>query len=739
MDTLVLNADTSRARRDSRTAGLKDAGFRVIGAESAAETLRAAAEHQPAVVLLALPLPDLDGQQFRNATATSIIVHLSDDPTPEAQLRWLGEAGAHLCLPQSVEPGMLAAQIRSLLRIRDRGAPGERGPIQDIHILNRATELQRGSRVGTFDWDLATGAVTFTAPPLSGARGRTATYAGWSQLLHPADRERAASEFLAAASSGREVDVRFRMGGGGGPARWMHALGAVLGESGAESGRLAGVVLDVTDEMEADERLRTLAEAIPHMVWVARMGYGLEYANGRLLAFAGLRADQARNLDYRAHLHPEDYTGAFERLRKAMQSGQEYETECRLRSAAGGPYRWHLVRAVPVPSPSGDAQRWIGTCTDIEEDMRIREALGRIERRFRLLWESNVVGMLTADRERVHEANDAFLHMTGYMPGDPPGGNLRWDRLPAPEYRESTARALAQALERGWCDAFELEFLRKDGARIPVLIGLTLLEREPVRFLGLMLDLTRNKELEKRLIERQKIESVGVLAGGVAHGFNNLLTGIMGNATLARDAMTEGSREHILLDEVIRCSEAAADLTRQMLAYSGKGSFFAQSLDLGKLVRERATLLDAITPRHIVLRLDLDPEPARLVADAGQMQQILLNLTLNALEAIGDQIGTVRIHTGALTLDEECLRTEFAGHDLTPGAYVCLEVADTGRGMDAATRERIFDPFFSTKFQGRGLGLAAVAGIVRAHRGAILVETERGRGSRFRIFLPAAV
>jgi CheY-like chemotaxis protein len=229
-----------------------------------------------------------------------------------------------------------------------------------------------------------------------------------------------------------------------------------------------------------------------------------------------------------------------------------------------------------------------------------------------------------------------------------------------------------------------------------------------------------------------------VLAGGVAHDFNNLLTGILGNASLALDGTPPRHPNRELLDDVVRAAERAADLTRQLLAYAGKGRFIVRAVDLSEMVRDISELMFVSVPRHVQLRLELSDALPAIEADPGQLQQIVMNLILNGAEAIGTEPGTVVVRTSAQHVDESFIGTfPGEGWSLSAGPHVLLEVHDTGCGMSRETMARIFDPFFTTKFTGRGLGLSAVQGVVRSHRGALRVRSEPGQGTTFNILLPA--
>jgi PAS domain S-box-containing protein len=259
-------------------------------------------------------------------------------------------------------------------------------------------------------------------------------------------------------------------------------------------------------------------------------------------------------------------------------------------------------------------------------------------------------------------------------------------------------------------------------------------ERRPVRHAGVLLDITERKRDEERLRQTQKLESVGLLAGGIAHDFNNLLTGIMGHASLALDEVPAAPAEKIR--EVISSAERAAHLTRQLLAYSGKGQFILGDIDVSQTVQEIADLVQFSIPKSVQLSVNLEKRLPVVRMDPGQLQQILMNLVINAAEAIGEGVPG-RITVSILMRDIEREFTDARGEQVDAGRYVCVQITDTGPGISEQHRKKIFEPFFTTKFTGRGLGLAAVAGILRSQRGGITVQTIPGTGSSFRVFLRA--
>jgi PAS domain S-box-containing protein len=263
--------------------------------------------------------------------------------------------------------------------------------------------------------------------------------------------------------------------------------------------------------------------------------------------------------------------------------------------------------------------------------------------------------------------------------------------------------------------------------------------------LGISTDVTERHRAEKeqahlqaQLLQVQKLESLGLLAGGIAHDFNNILTAVLGGASAALLRLPADHPAAADVQGVITAARRAAHLTRQMLAYSGKGKFEVRPLDLSKLVGELGGLLQTMISKKVALRFEFGTVLPAIEADVAQVQQILMNLVINGAEAIGDRSGSVVVTTGMQDMDESAVSRLQIGERIAPGRYVYFEVQDSGSGMDEATLSKIFDPFFTTKFTGRGLGLAAVLGIVRSHRGAVQVRSTPGRGTMFKVLFPAS-
>ena len=246
------------------------------------------------------------------------------------------------------------------------------------------------------------------------------------------------------------------------------------------------------------------------------------------------------------------------------------------------------------------------------------------------------------------------------------------------------------------------------------------------------------RTLERQMLHVQKLESLGVLAGGIAHDFNNLLVSVLGNAGLAIAEIDPASPARGRLTDIELAAQRAAELTRQMLAYAGRGRFVVQRLNLSEIVGELVTLLRTVVPRTAEIDVRLADDLPGVEADASQLRQVVMNLVTNAADALAGVAGRIEITTGRMFATRDYLAQACVGEDVAPGEFVFAQIADTGCGMDQATLARIFDPFFTTKVTGRGLGLAAVLGIVRSHHGAVTVDSTPGFGTCFRLLLPAA-
>jgi len=386
-----------------------------------------------------------------------------------------------------------------------------------------------------------------------------------------------------------------------------------------------------------------------------------------------------------------------------------------------------------TPAVSEDWRRWFESVTDTFKLRQIAENL------------PVVVARLRFDGEGITEILFGEEEILTTL-GEPPGSKLDIEELLSHVHEEDLTSALAgarEAVETGRIVRRDLRFQRIAGRVRWIRVFSTSRTNEPDVLDCMAMDVTAEIETENlrrryevRMQQAQKAESLGILAGGVAHDFNNILMGMIGHAELAEMELTEDSPTRKFLREIIKGGRRASELAHQMLAYAGRGRLTLENLSLDVLVDDLRGLIEASITKKVDLYVDQTRDLPIIEGDSTQLRQVIMNLVINAAEAIGEAGGTVTISTSEQELRHRDLVDADLSDDLAPGRYVSLNVRDTGKGMDEETRRRIFDPFFSTKTLGRGLGLASVLGIVRGHGGAIGVASEPDRGATFRVLFP---
>lgn len=376
------------------------------------------------------------------------------------------------------------------------------------------------------------------------------------------------------------------------------------------------------------------------------------------------------------------------------------------------------------------------------------EALRRSEERFDLAMRGANDGLW--DRDLI--TNEIYFSprwkdMLGYEDHEIPNRYDEWKNRVHQEDIKRVIKSVNDHLE-GRTPHYMCEYrLRhKDGTYRWILSrGLAIRDSEgrPYRMAGSHADITERRRtedenlvLQAQMLQAQKLESLGVLAGGIAHDFNNLLMSIMGNTELALMNLPDPSPARQPVERISNIVQRASELTKQMLAYSGKGRFVIEKINLSELVENMTELLSVSIGKNVSMKCDLSGDLPVVEADATQIRQVVMNLIINASDAIGEKAGTVTLSTGVMMYNRAYLSDADIGKDLPEGVYVYIDVSDTGFGMDEETKAKIFDPFFTTKFAGRGLGLAAVHGIVRGHKGALKVYSKAGNGTTFRVLLP---
>jgi two-component system, cell cycle sensor histidine kinase and response regulator CckA len=380
------------------------------------------------------------------------------------------------------------------------------------------------------------------------------------------------------------------------------------------------------------------------------------------------------------------------------------------------------------------------TVRDVTERKRAEEALRQAEQKYRLIFQEAIVGIYQSTPEgRFLSVNPAMSDMLGYdSPEELQAAitDIEQQLYVDPAQRQEFKRLMA---EKGMVRQFECEFYRKDGSRMWIAANVRPVREhgQVVRYEGTLEDITERKVLEGQLRQAQKMEAVGLLAGGVAHDFNNALAVITGYSDLLRLHLPDDNPLQKYPEEIGKAANRAATLTRQLLAFSRKQVIQPVILDLNSIVADMEKMLLRLIGEDIAITITRDPNLARVKADPGQIEQILMNLAVNARDAM-PQGGSLFLRTANAHLDETYIRQHAYAK---AGSYVALRVSDTGHGMDKATQARIFEPFFTTKGPGKGtgLGLSTVYGIVKQNGGHIQVYSEPGKGTTFTIYLPQAV
>ncbi len=359
-----------------------------------------------------------------------------------------------------------------------------------------------------------------------------------------------------------------------------------------------------------------------------------------------------------------------------------------------------------------------------------------------------VVGMDSGGR--ILEFNRAAEQMFGFTRGEAIGRPLVELIVPN-DLRDAHRAGLRRYLESGEAlvlgKPVVLKAMRKGGQEFPIEAAITPLDLEgPPRFVGFVRDISERRraeseknKLEAKVYQTRRLESLGILAGGVAHDFNNLLVGMLGHADLALDELSPLSSAAESVKKIEQAARRAADLCQQLLSYAGRGRFVIEEMELNPVILGMGGLLTASVSKKVTLEYHLGRDLPHIQGDATQIRQVLTNLITNASEATGGRGGTISISTSAVTCDDAYLRTALVGEHAAEGRYVALDISDTGCGISADILENLFDPFFTTRFagRGRGLGLAVVRGILLGHRGAIQVHSELERGTTFRVLFPS--
>jgi PAS domain S-box-containing protein len=496
----------------------------------------------------------------------------------------------------------------------------------------------------------------------------------------------------------------------------------------AELDRYAGVL---------ERRLQTVLETIPDALFSVDASLGnLFYVSPGALSVFGYTAEEliADPQLWRRSIHPDDLAAVLDAFDRAVQSRVPQAVECRFR-APKSDWRWLQLKAAAVTNGPEARVRLDGVARDITDQRRAEEELRRSEADHRGLVEHAPLGIYRSTIDgRFVAVNQALVGMLGYTSAEEfIGLSLPQDVYVDPEERNRTIGQFAARTDA----SAEVAWKRKDGTPITVRLHVRTVRNAAGAvecFEGFVEDVTERRSVEEQFRQAQKMEAVGRLAGGVAHDFNNVLTVITTDADLLLDDLEPGDPRRADVEEIRDAALSATALTRQLLAFSRKQVLQPRALNLTEVIAALEKMLRRLIGEDVALAMELAPALGTVRADPGQIEQVILNLAVNARDAMPEG-GRLTIATSDVDLDEAYL----TGHaEASPGRYVQIEVRDTGIGMDAATQSRIFEPFFTTKEVGKGtgLGLATVYGIVKQSGGFVNVYSEPGMGTAFRIYLP---
>lgn len=497
---------------------------------------------------------------------------------------------------------------------------------------------------------------------------------------------------------------------------------------------------------ESEQKYRTIIEFAHEGIWVVDEDFKTVFVNKKMADILGFPPEAMVGKSTLEFIPPDEYPEVQkERAERIKGLSSQYE---RTLICADKTRRTFLVNASPIFDSNNNFKGSIGLFSDITQRKELENMIKKEHDRLQELLNlsPSLFILLDKDGNIQHLNNSAYATLKC---DDSIIGKNWFSSFVAPSQREDLQKHFEKILQEKTITDIEdiVHVINTKNEERVLLLRHAFLYDVGGKINGIIcsgMDITdkiqaekERQAMEEKIRQTQRLESIGILAGGMAHDFNNLLVGIIGNADLALMETAPDSPANYYLKEIIRISKELTHLSQQLLAYAGKGKTFVKPLSLTELIKNIETLILLSVPKKIAVKFDLDENLPLINADPAHIQQLIINLVLNAAEAIGDKSGVITIVTKSMHCDMKYWQTTYFSENCKEGTYVYLEIIDNDSGISKDVKERMFEPFFTTKFIGRGLGLSAVAGIVRAHQGAIKVYTELGKGTDFKIFFPS--
>ena len=686
----------------------------------------------------------------------------------EEHVRRVFESGLTLRIEDSF-PTPNGVRLVEALCIAERGPDGQVtsvvGVYRDMTDRRRTDEALRESEerlrfaqqaagIGTFDWNIQTGANTWT-PELEALYGLPpgsfpGTQSAWEDLVHPEDRAQVMQQVKESFETGAPAQGEWRVIWPDDSVHWLAGRWQVFKSAAGKPLRAMGVNVDVTKrkQMEdalrqSEERLRLAIQATNDAIWDADLVTGTVSWNDTYSTLYGRPAETSDSWTWWSdRIHPEDRDRAVGGLRRAIESGaSSWACEYRLLRADGG---WAYLndRAYIARDAFGSAWRVVGAMQDSTDRKQAEAALRESNLHYREIFDHISACLflvdVTADgRFRIAGFNPAEEKAVGLSNAEVSGKFVE-DIFPEDLAKKLTGN-YRRCLEAGRAITYEDELNFPSGRRYfhSNLIPLKNAAGSIDRIIGACIDITDLKRTQEEALAKQNLESLGVLASGIAHDFNNLLGGITAQAELIAENLTVASVPREEIQKIKAAAMRGSEIVRELMVYAGEDqSRFVEVVDVSRLVEEMLELLKISISKHATLRTDLAADLPPFSGNAPKIRQVVMNLVINASEAIGAKHGVITLTTAHVKLATDP-GPDRVGDGLQ-GDYVRLEVSDTGSGIPGEAGAKIFDPFFSTKFPGRGMGLAVVKGIVREHDGTIEMASVPGQGTTFRVLLPCS-